>query len=60
MGLGACYTWKRQCYPVPDPCGTLQHIRGPVPCPETATWFWIGAAAIAITAALVSASRGKR
>jgi hypothetical protein len=60
MGLGACYTWKRQCYPVPDPCGAIQNIRGPVPCPEVATWFWVGAAAIAITAALVSASRGKR
>jgi hypothetical protein len=59
-GLGSCYTWKRQCYPVPDPCGVIQNIRGPIPCPPTVTWFWIGAAVIALAAIATSTSRGSR
>lgn len=51
-GLGACYTWKSECYPVPDPCGAIQHLQVPQSCPETQTWFWGIAIVIAITAAV--------
>lgn len=57
-GLGACYTWKQECYPVPDPCGTIQHLQVPQACPETQVWFWGLALAIAVAGALVSSSRG--
>lgn len=50
-GLGACYTWERECYPVPDPGG--QQLTTPAPCPGVALWFWIGAIAIAVGGAVL-------
>ncbi len=58
VGLGACYTWKRECYPVPDTCGSIQHLQVPQSCPETQIWFWGIALVIAVTAAVFSPSRG--
>lgn len=57
--LGACYTWKQECYPVPDPCGDVQHIQAPPPCAPPATWFWIAALAIGIGAAVFGRKGGR-
>ena len=59
VGLGACYTWKRDCYPVPDSCGSIQNLQVPQSCPETQTWFWVIGLAIAIGAAVFGGSGGK-
>lgn len=49
-----CYSFNRSCMPPlqDDPCAELQETSTVTICPQTAIWFWIGAALVVAGALL--------